>query len=191
MKNPCDAPLLRKMFRPPKYPQWDFLEKETVDEIIFKIPGLRDRLLVEIMARGGLRISEVLKLKVGNVDDRKLLLRDTKSGKEAELAFIPSKVGGRLKEYIEANGFQAGQRIFSMGYSTAREIVRKAGERVGVALRPHDLRRHAATYASRCGTPIEIVSKIILRHAHLATTQRYLGKVTDTEAMRWIETLYG
>jgi len=29
------------------------------------------------------------------------------------------------------------------------------------------------------------------RHAHLSTTQRYLGKVTDVEAMRWIENLYG
>jgi hypothetical protein len=54
----------------------------------------------------------------------------------------------------------------------------------------HDLRRHAATYASRSGTPIEIVSKVILRHAHLSTTQRYLGKVTDVEAIRWIENLY-
>ena len=39
--------------------------------------------------------------------------------------------------------------------------------------------------------PIEIVSKVILRHADLSTTQRYLGKVDDTEAIRWIETLYG
>ena len=54
-------------------------------------------------------------------------------------------------------------------------------------LTPHDLRRFAATYASRCGTPIEIVSKVILRHANLSTTQRYLGKVSDIEAMRWIE----
>jgi len=62
---------------------------------------------------------------------------------------------------------------------------------VGIRLKPHDLRRHAATYASRAGTPIEIVSKVILRHANLATTQRYVGKVTDLEAMRWIESLHG
>jgi integrase/recombinase XerD len=72
-----------------------------------------------------------------------------------------------------------------------RMMVNKAGKIVGVYLRPHDLRRHAATHASRSGTPIEIVSKVILRHAHLSTTQRYLGKVTDVEAMRWIENLYG
>ena len=70
-------------------------------------------------------------------------------------------------------------------------MVRKAGRLIGILLRPHDLRRHAATFASRSGTPIEIVSKVIMRHAHLFTTQRYLGKVTDVEAMRWIENLYG
>ena len=69
--------------------------------------------------------------------------------------------------------------------------MKKAGSLVGVHLRPHDLRRHAATYASRSGVPIEIVSKVILRHADLSTTQLYLGKVSDIEAMRWIENLYG
>jgi len=69
-------------------------------------------------------------------------------------------------------------------------MVRKAGKLADVDLSPHDLRRHAATYASRSGAPLEIVSKIILRHANLSTTQRYLGKVSDTEAMRWIENIY-
>ena len=70
-------------------------------------------------------------------------------------------------------------------------VVKKAGNLVGIDLRPHDLRRHAATYASRSGTPIELVSKVILRHANLSTTQRYLGKVTDLEALRWIDKLFG
>jgi len=69
-------------------------------------------------------------------------------------------------------------------------MVVKAGYRVGIKVRPHDLRRFSATYASRAGTPLEIISKIILRHANLSTTQRYLGKVSDSEALRWIENLY-
>ncbi len=69
--------------------------------------------------------------------------------------------------------------------------MKKAGKLVGIVISPHDLRRHAATYASRAGTPIEIASKVILRHTNLATTQRYLEKVSDLEAMRWIENLHG
>ncbi len=66
----------------------------------------------------------------------------------------------------------------------------EAGKLVSMQPKFHDLRRHAATYASRAGTPIEIVSKVILRYANLATTQRYLGKITDVGAVRWIENLY-
>ncbi len=83
------------------------------------------------------------------------------------------------------------QLIFPISYAGARKIVLKVGELDGIKLRPHDLRRHAATYASRSGVPIEIVSKVLLIHADLSTTQRYLGKVSDNEAIRWIETLYG
>jgi integrase/recombinase XerD len=97
----------------------------------------------------------------------------------------------KLKEYIQSRDIQPHERIFPISYQAARIAVKKAGKLVNVNLRPHDLRRHAATYASRSGTPIEIVSKVILRHANLSTTQRYLGKVTDIEAMRWIDNLHG
>jgi integrase/recombinase XerD len=99
-------------------------------------------------------------------------------------------VADRLKEYIREKGIEPAQRIFPISYEAAREMVKKSGRKVGIRLRPHDLRRHATTYASRSGVPIEIVSKIILRHANLSTTQRYLGKVPDMEALRWIENLY-
>jgi integrase len=61
----------------------------------------------------------------------------------------------------------------------------------GLPLRPHDFSRYAATYASRAGVPIETVGKLILRHSNLPTTQGHLGNITDTEAMKWIEYLYG
>ena len=85
---------------------------------------------------------------------------------------------------------QPDQRVFPICYEAARTMVKKAGEKTKIRLRPHDLRRFAATYASRSRVPIEIVRKVILRHANLSTTQIYLGKVSDTEAMRWIENLY-
>lgn len=97
----------------------------------------------------------------------------------------------RLTSYVRSYEIESTERIFPISYVAAWSMVKKAGKLVNIELRPHDLRRHAATYASRSGTPIEIVSKVILRHADLSTTQRYLGKVNDTEAIRWIETLYG
>jgi len=97
----------------------------------------------------------------------------------------------KLREDIKEKGIEPDQRIFPITYNAARVMVKKAGKAVGIHLRPHDLRRFCATYASRAGTPIEIISKILLRHVHLSTTQRYLGKISDTEALKWIENLYG
>jgi integrase/recombinase XerD len=191
LENPCSTPMLRKLFQRAKLPPWTILEKETVDEIIFRTLKPRNRLMLELMARGGMRISEVLNLRAEDVDSRKLILTAPKSGMEAEVVFIPQKIADRLKDYVEQKGIVGQQRIFPLTYQGARMIVKRAGALVGIKLRPHDLRRHAATHASRSGTPIEIVSKVILRHANLSTTQRYLGKVSDTEAMKWIENLYG
>jgi integrase/recombinase XerD len=131
-----------------------------------------------------MRISEVLKLTLSDINDRRLTLKEPKSGREQEFIFIPQRLADRLKDYIGYKGIGPDQRIFPITYPAARAVVKKAGKLVGINLKPHDLRRHATTYASRPGTPIEIVSKVILRHANLSTTQRYLGKVSDSEAMR-------
>jgi integrase len=96
-----------------------------------------------------------------------------------------------LRTYLKDKAISPVHRIFPITYAAARNIVKNAGKLAGIELRPHDLRRYAATYASRSGVPIEIVSKVILRHANLSTTQRYLGRISDTEATRWIENLYG
>jgi integrase len=84
------------------------------------------------MARSCLRVGEVLKLTPNDILDRKLILNDTKSGKEAGVAFLPQKVADRLKKYISDNGIEPGDRIFSITYAAARIIVKKAGELVGI-----------------------------------------------------------
>lgn len=190
IQNPCDSPILNKTFKAPKKQPWTILDKDVVDEMVFKTSNLRDRLMLELMARGGMRIGEVLKLRANNVNDRKLTLSEPKSGRQSEIVFIPKKVADRLREYIIIENIKDDNRVFPLGYTRTREIVKNAGHKIGVVVKPHDLRRHAATYASRSGVPIEIVSKIILRHSNLATTQRYLGKVSDNEAIYWIENIY-
>ena len=190
LQNPCDTPIMRRIFKAPKLVQWTILEKETVDEIIFRQTSQRNRIILELMARGGLRVSEVLNLTPNDVEDQKLVIREPKSGKEVEYAFIPLKLADRLRDYIRVKGTEPKGRIFPISYAAVRVMVQKAGDLIGIDLKSHDLRRHSATYASRAGVPIEIISKIILRHQNLSITQRYLGKVTDIEAIRWIENLY-
>jgi integrase/recombinase XerD len=191
MKNPCDAPLLSKAFKTPKQVARRILDREIVEELIYNTETLRDRLILELQARCGLRIGEALKIKVSDAVDRRLILSEPKSGKESEVAFMPEQIAKRLHDYIQRESLSPGDRIFPICYSTARTLIKQLGERLNVVLTPHDLRRYSATYASRNGVPLEIVSKVILRHQDLKTTQAYLGRVTESEAIRWMDVLHG
>lgn len=77
--------MIRKLYR----------QKGTIDEIIFRTTKIRNRLLLELMARGGMRFGEVLKLRLKDLQAQKLVLEALKSGKEQEIVFIPQKVAER------------------------------------------------------------------------------------------------
>ena len=98
--------MLKKLFRSRKGTQWTIFEKETIDEMIFKTTNVRNRLLLELMARGGMRVGEVLKIRPIDVENRKIILHDPKSGREAEVVFIPQKIADRLKEYIRTKNIR-------------------------------------------------------------------------------------
>jgi integrase len=122
-----------------------------------------------------MRAGELLKLTPADVSDQKLILQTPKSGNEPEIVFIPKRIADRLNAYIREKGIKTGQRIFPVTYAGARLVASKAGKLAGINLGPRDLRKHAATYASG-GVPIEIASKVILRHANLSTTRGILEK---------------
>jgi hypothetical protein len=48
--------------------------------------------MLELMARGGRKIREVLNLSPKDMDEQKLAIRDVKSGKEEEVVFIPMRL---------------------------------------------------------------------------------------------------
>jgi integrase/recombinase XerD len=66
-QNPCDTPIMRKLFKDQKPNHWDIVEKEVIDEIIFRAEDPRNRLMLELMARGGMRVGEVLKITPGDI----------------------------------------------------------------------------------------------------------------------------
>jgi integrase len=191
IKNPCSAPVMFKSYKDGNKKPRQSLDKETVDELIFNSKNIRDRLILELQARCGLRVGEVLMLRVSDLSGRELLIQEPKSGKEVEVAFMPEHIATRLNEYILSKNFSPADRIFPVCYTTVRNLVNKLAGRLTIKLSPHDLRRHSATYASRNGVPLEVISKVILRHQDLKTTQVYLGRVSDSEAIRWMDILHG
>jgi integrase/recombinase XerD len=190
-KNPCTAAVLAKAYKNVLHRLRKIFDKETVDEMISNASSIRDRLILELQARCGLRIGEVLNLRVSDLSGRKIIIQEPKSGRDAEVAFMPDHIAARLAEYVAEKQLSPENRIFPLCYTTVRNLVTGLGKKLNVKISPHDLRRHSATYASRNGVPLKIISKIILRHQDLKTTQVYLGKISDTEAIRWMDILHG
>ncbi len=143
--NPCDMPMIRKLYRHKVTTKWEVIEKDVVDEVIFRTTKVRDRLILELMARGAMRIGEVLKLRKRDFQDQKLVPQSPKSGNEHEIVCIPQKVADRLRECVQDACERPEDRIFPISYEAARLVVIRAGKLVGIHLRPHDLHRHVAT----------------------------------------------
>jgi hypothetical protein len=53
LTNPCNTAVIKKIFKQPHAIQWQTDDKDTVDEIIFRTTNRRNRLMLELMARGG------------------------------------------------------------------------------------------------------------------------------------------
>jgi integrase/recombinase XerD len=68
--NPCSSSVIKKIFKRPQTIQWDIVDKEAVDEIIFRTESVRSRLKLELMARGGMRVGEILNLTPGDIQER-------------------------------------------------------------------------------------------------------------------------
>jgi integrase len=129
--------ILKKFYRLSGLPCWKILEREVVDEVIFRTLKPRNRLLLELMARGGMRISGVLQLTPIDIEDRRLTPRSPKSGKGREIVFIPQKVADRLRK---TQGPEQIHRLFKRGEITESAYL------VFVGL------RHPARKAFRGGT---------------------------------------
>ena len=57
--NPCNTSVFRNIFMWPQVIQGNIVDKDTIDEIIFRTTNTRNRLMLELMARGGMRVGEV------------------------------------------------------------------------------------------------------------------------------------
>ena len=100
--------MLKKLFRPARAMHRNIIEKETMDEVVFRTAKARNRLLLELMARGGMRVNEVLMLTPNDVDGRRLIIRDSKGGGGEEVVFIPPKLAARFKEYVSRRRIERG-----------------------------------------------------------------------------------
>ena len=96
----------------------------SINQIIFRTTNPRNSIILEFMAKGGMRTGEVLKIRSKDVKDRKITLPDPKSGREPETVYFPQKIADPLREYIQNKGTEIEQRIFPIASNAGRVMVK-------------------------------------------------------------------
>jgi len=60
--NPCSKGIIKKLYKQPRHTPPELLDKEIVDEIIYRAQG-RERMMLELMGRTAIRVSEVMSMR--------------------------------------------------------------------------------------------------------------------------------
>lgn len=147
--------------------------------------GLRDRAMLELMYASGLRVTELVTLKVLNVSLAEHVLRVFGKGSKERLVPFGEVASDWLERYLaEArDAILAGQQTQDL-FVTARGagmtramfwvIVKKHAQVAGIAapLSPHTLRHAFATHLLNHGADLRAV-QMLLGHADISTTTIY------------------
>ena len=145
----------------------------------------RDVALINLMARAGLRVSEALAFKVGDVElglrSGMLLLREGTGLKERRLA-LSSEARAALSAYLQVRPKVASDLPFlsrthrALDPRDVQRMVSEAARRAGnkLSVTPHTLRHSFATrFLAKNQDDIATLATI-LGHANISTTTRYL-----------------
>jgi site-specific recombinase XerD len=177
-----------------------YLKAEDVERVISscdpKTPiGLRDRAMLLLLARLGLRAGDVRTLDLADIDWGEGTLRVSGKSRRYTRLPLPQDAGDALLAYIENGRPKTPLSLVFLRHKTPcgplsstapSTIVRLALKRSGVdspSFGTHLLRHSAATQMLREGASMDQI-KAVLRHASLETTALY-AKV-DTVALRTI-----
>ncbi|MDT5260699.1 MAG: integrase/recombinase XerD [Mycobacterium sp.] len=151
--------------------------------------GLRDRAIMLLLTRLGLRVGEVAALTVDDVDWRAGEILVCGKGNRCERLPLPDDVGCAIADYCRNGRRRSGSRgLFlharapyqALTPSAVSYVVTRACRRAGLpTVGAHRLRHAAADTLRRAGAPLFEIGQV-LRHAHPVTTAGY-GSVATAE----------
>jgi len=155
---------------------------------------LRDRALLELLYSSGLRVSESITVKLGDLDTKERWLRVRGKGDKERLVPVGEPALAAIATYVETvRGHWAGKSagdillLSERGHGLTRvgayKIVQRTAAAAGLGDRqppitPHTLRHSCATHLLQHGADLRVIQEF-LGHADIATTELYTHVATE------------
>ena len=171
---------------PPKVPQKlpKVITAEEINIILSENLNKREKVILELLYGCGLRVSELVNLKIHDIDISAKYLQCTGKGSKERIVPIGSKALHAIKMYIKERDFilqktrktSKNLLLTEEGKNITRQevynFIHKLGEKIHKSISPHTLRHTFATHLLENGSDLRVVQEI-LGHSDVSTTQLY------------------
>lgn len=170
----------------------DTLTTAEIDRLIGSIDasttkGLRDRAILELLYSCGLRVSELCKLRIGDLFFGEGYIRVTGKGDKQRLVPISAMARERIQLYLDERRSRYRDEVLFLnnrGCKLTRvmifTIIKQAAQRASIdkKISPHTFRHSFATHLLQGGASIRQVQEL-LGHENIVTTEIYTHLNTD------------
>ncbi len=170
-----------------------FLKDEEIDMLIASIKSRRDRAMCMLMLRCGLRVGEVAKLTLRNIDfeSRRIFVLNGKGPKD-RIVYFSNDTYKAIQDYLKVRPSTRVQRLFLVekglykGQPISLRGIQKRIEyyakKTGLVVSCHRLRHTMATQLLNADAMLASVQEL-LGHNNIVSTQRYC-KVSNEKVRR-------
>lgn len=137
--------------------------------------GIRDHAIVTTLAYAGLRVSELVNLKLANADLVGKEITVYGKGNKVRIVFMSPKVGNAISEYLkERNSDSPYLFVSRQANKLHRSTINRIMDKHHEDMHPHKLRHFFCTHALEVGFSLAEVA-YMAGHASVHTTTGYLG----------------
>jgi integrase/recombinase XerD len=151
--------------------------------------AIRDFVMFELLYSSGLRVSELISLKLEDVNFEAGFLRVLGKGSKERIVPVNLRSIERMKKYIRLQRVEILKKkqspylfVTNRGKPMTRQrlwqTIKKCGMELGIDISPHTMRHSFATHLLEGGADLRSLQKM-LGHADISTTQIYTKVTTD------------